>query len=52
MDWEKTKELGMRVWVGKEETGKGRRELLFFSLLPLPPIEEADLQPWFGEGVA
>lgn len=42
MDWEKTKELGG----GR----KRERRSCLFSLLPLPSIEEADLQPWcWGE---
>lgn len=47
-------------WVGggdlhrvRKKTGKGRSEHLqhlSFFLAPLPPVEKADLQPWFGEG--
>lgn len=49
MDWERTKELGWRMAQVKEKTGKGKRASRFSSL-PLPPIEKADLQPWFGVG--
>lgn len=47
MDWKRTKELGWRMAQVKEKTGKGKRASRFSSL-PLPPIEKADLQPWFG----
>lgn len=34
----------------REGRDRKRQKRASFFLTPLPPIEEADLQPWFGEG--
>lgn len=44
------KRSGGGVAQGTDKIGK-KEKILIFSLLPLPPIEKADLQPWCGEGV-